>query len=95
LVESATFTASVNALGGAQEMDEILASVYEGATRNPLGYRVPPGMKKTRIARTRQVLTIDWDFIPAFRVWLRADVETHTVTLLYVELCPAEDMELG
>ena len=35
------------------------------------------------------------EFIQAYRVWLRPDITAHTVTLLYVELCPAEELDLA
>jgi hypothetical protein len=76
-------------------MDQRLAYVYDGASRNPLGYGKPRGLKTIHLARTRQILTPELEFIPAYRVWLRPDIAQHTVTLLYVELCPAEDMDIG
>lgn len=94
VVEEHSFEIAAAQLGGLQKVDRALAPIMSGIYGNPLGYAVVPGSNGIRLARTRLVID-KLELIQALRVWFRVNEATQTVYLLYAEIAPPEDMEIG
>lgn len=94
VVDEPSFLHSAKLLGDPKDIDDALLMVDYALWRNPLGLHLIPGFKHVRIAKTK-VRIVGMRFVPAYRVWVRVEEETHCVSKLWVELCPVASMPYG
>ena len=82
LVECASYTAGLAALGDVRVIDDALTALVWALSRNPEAYPVVPGMVDIRLAKTDPQIGTP---IPRIRVWFRVDREMERVYLEHVE----------
>ena len=94
IVEESSFERAVAALGGSRKIDEALAPIMNAIEGNPYVFDEVPGGNGVRLARTT-IQIKDLNLIPSMWLWFRVSAAYHTISLLYVEYAPPEDMGYG
>ena len=80
LIESAEYSAGLQALGDPGRLDDALRGVYWALATNPDVYEVVRGFKDIRIIKTDPL-----GGVPALRIWFRIDEGGHHVHLELIE----------
>lgn len=88
--ESNDFERGVAQCGGHKFVDEIIAPIIRGLHRRPHGFQ-NANVSGIRFAKTKLRLNGP-DVVLSHIVWFRIEEEERSVTLLWVEIAPPEDM---
>lgn len=94
IVEADSYERAVAQCGSHQFFDQALAPIDYALNQNPTGFRLVPGSSFLYLAKTKLRLN-GLEVIPSFRLWFRINEESRTVTKLWVEIAPPEDMGIG
>lgn len=91
IVEGDDFERGAMQCGGLQAIEEIIAPIKLGLSRNPFGFHETevPGI---RIARTKLRVS-GFDVVLSHSIWFRIDEEQRQVVLLWVEITKPDDVD--
>ena len=93
IVEGENYDRAIAQVGSHQDMDTALAAVMYALNRNPAGFPQTDAFG-IYLAKTK-IRVSEGYYIPSYRLWFKVDGAARDVTLLWVDLAPAEDMGFG